>query len=63
MIFEKWAKGDTGKAITYAINQWESLCVYLTDASIRLDNNLSGNALRIIALGRKNFLFVGHELP
>ena len=55
-------KGDTGKAITYAINQWESLCVYLTDACIRLDNNLSENALRIIALGRKNFLFVGHEV-
>lgn len=54
-------KGDTGKAITYAENQWESLCVYLTDATIRLDNNLSENALRIIALGRKNFLFVGHE--
>jgi transposase len=54
-------KGDTGKAITYAENQWESLCVYLTDPTIRLDNNLSENALRIIALGRKNFLFVGHE--
>jgi len=54
-------KGDTGKALTYAENQWESLCVYLTDPAIRLDNNLSENALRIIALGRKNFLFVGHE--
>ncbi len=28
---------------------------------LRLDNNLSENALRIVALGRKNFLFVGHE--
>jgi transposase len=54
-------QGDTGKAITYVENQWESLCVYLTDPKIRLDNNLSENALRIIALGRKNFLFVGHE--
>lgn len=54
-------QGDTGKAITYAINQWESLCTYLTDPRIRLDNNLSENALRIIAIGRKNFMFVGHE--
>ena len=54
-------KGATGIAITYAENQWEALCVYLTDPKVRLDNNLSENALRIIALGRKNFLFVGHE--
>ncbi len=54
-------KGATGKAITYAENQWDSLCVFLTDSSIRLDNNLSENALRILATGRKNFLFVGHE--
>ncbi len=54
-------KGATGKAITYAENQWESLCVYLTDPCIRLDNNYSENALRILATGRKNFLFVGHE--
>lgn len=54
-------QGATGKAITYAENQWESLSVFLTDPLIRLDNNLSENALRIIATGRKNFLFVGHE--
>ena len=67
---DKWIKknkgimppqGATGKAITYAENQWESLSVFLTDPLIRLDNNLSENALRIIATGRKNFLFVGHE--
>jgi transposase len=61
---KKWMppQGDTGQAITYAINQWESLCTYLTDPRIRLDNNLSENALRIIAIGRKNFMFVGHEV-
>ena len=67
---DKWIKkkkgimppqGATGKAITYAENQWKSLSVFLTDPLIRLDNNLSENALRIIATGRKNFLFVGHE--
>ena len=54
-------KGDTGKALTYTENQWESLSVYLTDPKVRLDNNLSENALRIVAIGRKNFMFVGHE--
>jgi transposase len=54
-------QGATGKAITYAINQWKTLNVFLTDPRIHLDNNLSENALRIIATGRKNFLFVGHE--
>jgi len=54
-------QGNTGKAITYMLNQWEYLCTYLTDPTIRLDNNLSENALRIIAIGRKNFMFVGHE--
>jgi transposase len=55
-------EGPMGKAITYAQNQWESLTVFLTDPKLRLDNNLSENALRIIALGRKNFLFVGTEV-
>jgi len=54
-------QGATGKAITYAENQWKSLCVFLTNPCVRLDNNLSENALRIVAIGRKNFLFVGHE--
>ena len=31
------------------------------DASLPLDNNASENALRVVALGRKNFLFVGHD--
>jgi len=55
-------EGPMGKAITYAENQWESLTVFLTDPRLRLDNNLSENALRIIAIGRKNFLFAGHEV-
>ena len=54
-------KSKIGKAIGYALNQWASLCVFTKDPKLRLDNNLSENALRIIALGRKNYLFVGHE--
>jgi len=55
-------EGPMGKAIAYAQNQWPTLEVFLTDPKLRLDNNLSENALRIMALGRKNFLFVGHDV-
>jgi transposase len=54
-------KTQMGKAIGYANNQWESLCEFTKDPKLRLDNNVSENALRIIALGRKNYLFAGHE--
>ncbi len=33
----------------------------LDDSKIRLDNNIAEQHLRLIALGRKNFLFVGHD--
>jgi transposase len=54
-------KGAMGKAIAYALNQWDALCVFLDDVRVPPDNNLSENALRIIALGRKNWQLVGHE--
>jgi len=50
-----------GKAITYAENQWDSLTEFTKNPRLRLDNNFSENALRIVALGRKNYLFAGHE--
>jgi transposase len=54
-------KSQLGKAITYAVNQWDSLNVFCTDPRVELDNNVSERALRIIALGRKNWLFVGKD--
>jgi transposase len=54
-------KGPMGKAISYALDNWEQLQVFLTDVNVPLDNNSSERALRIVALGRKNFMFVGHE--
>ena len=54
-------KSKMGKAISYAQNQWDSLIEFTNDPKLRLDNNFSENALRIIALGRKNYLFAGHE--
>ena len=54
-------KSPTGKAISYAINQWTPLTHFLKDPRIPIDNNAAEAALRLIALGRKNWLFVGHE--
>jgi transposase len=48
-----------GKAISYALGQWESLEVYLKDGTIEIDNNLVENAIRPTALGKKNWLFFG----
>ena len=50
-----------GEAISYALNQWQTLIVFIDDARVPIDNNRSENALRAIALGRKNFLFVGSD--
>lgn len=54
-------KGPLGQAISYALKQWEALSRFVSDERLPLDNNRSEGALRKAALGRKNFLFVGHE--
>ena len=54
-------KTPMGKAIRYARNQWEYLTRFLDDVAIEPSNNLSERLLRTVALGRKNYLFVGHE--
>ena len=54
-------KSPMASAVRYALNSWEALTRFLDDARIPPDNNRSESALRVVALGRKNFLFVGHE--
>lgn len=53
-------KMNLGKAINYARRHWESLNLYITDGILEIDNNLTENAIRPVALGRKNWMFVGH---
>ncbi len=50
-------KSLTGRAVKYTLNQWKSLMVYIEDGSLPIDNNSIENAIRPIALGRKNWLF------
>ena len=54
-------KSPMGQAITYALNQWDALCVYTADGNLAIDNNASENALRRVAIGRKNWLFCGSD--
>ncbi len=49
--------GLLGKAITYALNQWNRLTVYVEDGRLQPDNNLAENAVRPFVVGRKNWLF------
>jgi transposase len=54
-------KGPMGEAINYALGQWSALTLFLTDRRLPVDNNASERTLRVAALGRKNFLFVGND--
>ncbi len=48
-----------GSAIDYALGQWRTLEVYLSDGRVEIDNNLVENAIRPTAIGKKNWLFIG----
>lgn len=65
---EEWMKGHRnkvlsssplGKAITYTLPRWKGLCAYAQHGQIEIDNNLVENAIRPLAIGRKNYLFAG----
>jgi transposase len=49
------------KACDYALNQWEKLAVYAQDGQIEIDNNWCENAMRDIAVGRKNWMHLGSQ--
>ena len=52
-------KSSIGKAMRYSIQRWDNLSAYLYDGILEIDNNLVENAIRPVALGRKNYLFAG----
>ena len=54
-------KSPIGKAITYSLNQWEALNRYVDDPMLEIDNNLSERILRMVVIGRKNYMFAGSE--
>ena len=58
-IIEVLPQSTIGKAIAYTTNLWPKLKGYIEDGRYEIDNNLIENAIRPLALGRKNYLFAG----
>lgn len=54
-------KSSLGEAIRYARNQWTALTRYTEDGDLTIDNNASERALRGVAIGRKNWTFLGSD--
>jgi transposase len=54
-------KHPMADAVNYALNQWQAMTIFLADASVPLDNNLSEREMKRAVINRKNSLFVGNE--
>lgn len=54
-------RSPMSEAIGYALNQWDALCVYTAQGYLNIDNNAAERALRRVAVGRKNWMFAGHD--
>ena len=70
LMFEKWIeetyakvlpKSRLGESLAYAYSLLPRLSRYVNDGRINIDNNLIENAIRPLALGRKNYLFCGND--
>ena len=54
-------KSELAKAIRYALTRIKKLRPYLDNGILELDNNCAERSMRCVALGRKNYLFMGSE--
>ncbi|MDH5217202.1 MAG: IS66 family transposase, partial [Gammaproteobacteria bacterium] len=54
-------KSQLGKALQYLLNHWHGLIRYLDAGHLLPDNNTAEQHIRPVALGRKNYLFVGSD--
>jgi transposase len=52
---------ETAKAFAYMLKLWDSLNEYCRNGWVEIDNNIAENALRCVAVGRKNWLFAGSD--
>jgi len=52
-------KSPLGDAVRYLTNQWTALQHFTDDGRLAIDNNRAENQLRVVAVGRKNWLFAG----
>ena len=68
--FREWAieqvaqlspQSPTAKAFAYLDRHWKAFTRYTERGDLKIDNNAAERALRVVALGRKNWLFAGSE--
>ena len=52
---------EMAKAFDYILNHWNALNEFCRDGWVEIDNNIGENALRSVAVGRKNYLFFGSD--
>jgi hypothetical protein len=50
-------KTSLGKAVNYALDQWDALARYVDDGRLAIDNNIVERAVKAFVIGRKNWLF------
>ena len=58
---EALPKSQYGKAIGYALNHWEELRRFTENGTLEIDNNISERTLRLCAIGRTNWMFLGSD--
>lgn len=54
-------KSPIAQSIGYMLPRWDKLCIYTQDTRLNIDTNLVENAIRPVAVGRKNYLFAGNH--
>jgi transposase len=54
-------KSPLGRAIGYTRGRWPALLRYLEDGRLEIDNNRVERLVRLVAVGRKNYLFAGSD--
>ena len=54
-------KSPMAAAINYVLNQWAALNRYTTDGELHIDNNISERTLKLVGIGRNNWLFLGSD--
>jgi transposase len=54
-------ESEIAAAIRYSLSRWRALTRYIDYGRLEMDNNSAERALRVVALGRKNYLFAGSD--
>jgi len=58
-LLQERPSSSAGKAVKYALNQWDQFILYLDNGRLPIDNNGVENAIRPCKLGLKNYMFFG----